>query len=219
MAITTARTRPANLFRTTAIDECFANRESGDSSAILIFFFQDEYVTALSLFESLTKQLIAAVVCIGTPCPSKILSALEEAYGEKNLRLQISEVVLDLILPLCSLLQKVTLVIDGVDECKRSETRLIWKWLEKILEQVSTKVLISSQDQTSLHFKGYDRIQIDQQYNKADIDTYIDQQIAEKSGPGQIFGDETLRKAVKSKLQDTADGMLVLACPRNTVFH
>jgi len=209
MAVMVARRRPANLSRTTAIEECFSSRESGDSSAILFFFFQAEYVTALSLFESLTKQLIAALVCIGTPCPSEILSTLEKAYGERNLRLQISEVVLDLVLPLCSLLQRVTLVIDGVDECKRSETRLIWKWLDRILMQVPAKVLISSQDQTSLHLKGFDRIQIDQRYNKADINTYIDEQIAGQSGPGQILGDETLRKTVKSKLQDTADGMLV----------
>jgi hypothetical protein len=213
MAVMTACRKSANLFRTTAIDECFANRKPRDSSAILIFFFQPEYVTALSLFESLAKQLIAALVCVGTPCPSRILSTLEEAYGKKNSRLQISEVVLDLVLPLCSLLQKVTLVIDGVDECERPETNLIWKWLDKILTQVSAKVLISSQDQTSLDLKGFDRIQIDQQYNKADIDTYIDEQIAEKSRPGQIFGDEKLRNAVKSKLQDTADGMFVLAYP------
>lgn len=201
----------ANYFRTTAIDECFANRESGDSSAVLFFFFQAEYVKALSLFESLTKQLIAALVCIGTPCPSRILSTLEGAYGKKNLRLQISEVVLELVLPLCSLLQNVTLVIDGVDKCERSETRLIWKWLDKILEQVPAKVLISSQDQTSLHLKGFERIRIDQQHNKADIETYIDEQIAGQSGPGQIFGDESFRKAVKQKLQDAADGMFVAA--------
>jgi hypothetical protein len=143
------------------------------------------------------------------PCPLEILSTLEVAYGKSNSRLQISDVVLELVIPLCSLLQKITLVIDGVDECKRSETRVLWKWLDKILEQGSAKVLISSQDQTSLHLRGFDRIQIDQQYNKTDIETYIDEQIAGQSGPGQIFADETLRKNVKLKLQDTADGMFV----------
>jgi hypothetical protein len=95
---------------------------------------------------------------------------------------------------------------------------MIWKWLDKLLDQVSAKVLISSQDQTSLHLKGFDRIQIDQQHNKADIETYIDEQIAGQSGPGQIFGDESFRKTVKLKLQDTADGMFVLACFQHTPY-
>ena len=215
MPIASLSRRRADLTRTTAIDECFANRAYDDSSAVLFFFFQAEYITALSLFESLTKQLIAALVCLGLPCPPRILATLEEAYGENNSRLQLSELVLDLVLPICSLLQRVTIVIDGIDECKRSETRLIWKWLDRILEQVSGRILISSQDQTSLHLKGFDRIRIDQQYNMADIETYIDDQIAGQSGSGQIFGDETLRKTVKSKLQNAADGMLVPTHPED----
>jgi hypothetical protein len=83
--------------------------------------------------------------------------------------------------------------------------------LDSILKDIHAKVLISSEDQTNLHLKGFDRIRIDQQYKKADIDTYVDEQIAGLSGPDQLFGDEYSRKNIKIKLQEKADGMFVIA--------
>lgn len=176
-----------------------------------MFFFQSQDDAAVSLFESLTKQLVATMIGTGTLCSPEILSALEKAYTNEVSRPDISQVITDLLLPLCSHLPQITLVIDGVDECKQKELRLIWEGLDRILKDVHAKVLISSEDQIDLHLKGFDRIRIDQQYNKADIDTYVDKQIAELSGPGQLFGDEHSRKNIKNKLQEKADGMFVLA--------
>ena len=200
-----------DLDRTTVIDECRAKRKPDGSSAVLMFFFQSQDDTAVSLFESLTKQLVATMIGTDTLCSPEILSALEKAYGNEVSRPDGSQVITDLIIPLCSHLPQITLVIDGIDECKQTELRLIWEGLDRILKDVHVKVLISSEDQTNLHLKGFDRIRIDQQYNKADIDTYIDQQIAGLSGPGQLFGDGDSRENIKIKLQEKADGMFVLA--------
>jgi hypothetical protein len=200
-----------DLDRTTVIDECRAKRKPNGSSAVLMFFFQSQDDTAVSLFESLTKQLVATMIGTSTPCSPEILSALEKAYGNEVSRPDVSQVITDLVLPLCSHLPQITLVIDGVDECKQTELRLIWEGLDRILKDVHAKVLISSEDQINLHLKGFDRIRIDQQYNKADIDAYVDEQIAGLSGPGQLFGDEDSRKDIKNKLQEKADGMFVLA--------
>lgn len=176
-----------------------------------MFFFQSQDDTALSLFESLTKQLVTTMIRTSTPCSPEILLALEKAYGNEVSRPDVSQVITDLLLPLCSHFSQITLVIDGVDECKQSELRLIWEGLEKILKDVHAKVLISSEDQTNLHLRGFDRIRIDQQYNKADIDTYVEQQSAELSGLDQLFGDKASRGNIKNKLQEKADGMFVLA--------
>ena len=210
--------RFTNFASTTAVDACLANNISRDLSVVLVFFFQSQTDTALSLFESVTKQLITALIDGGTPCSFEILSTLEKAYGE-NSRLQLSQVITDLVLPLCSLFQDVTLIIDGIDECMQSELRLIWKWLDKLLDEVSPRVLISSEDQTGLHFDGFDRIRVDWEHNKADIEAYIDVQIAGHSGPGQIFGDEALRTDVKVELQKKADGMFVSTQSRESECH
>ena len=200
-----------DLDRTTVIDECRAKRKPDGSSAVLMFFFQSQDDTAVSLFESLTKQLVATMIGTSTPCSPEILLALEKAYGNEVSRPEVSQVITDLVLPLCSNLPEITLVIDDVDECKQTELRLIWEGLDRILKDVHAKVLISSEDQTNLDLKGFNRIRIDQQHNKADIDTYVDQQIAGLSGPDQLFGDGDSRENIKIKLQKKADGMFVLA--------
>jgi hypothetical protein len=208
-----------DLDRTTVIDECRAKRKPDSSSAVLMFFFQSQDDTAVSLFESLTKQLIATMIGTSTPCSPEILSTLEKAYGNEVSRPEVSQVITDLVLPLCSHLPQITLVIDGVDECRQTELRLIWEGLDRILKNVHAKVLISSEDQTNLHLKGFDRIRIDQQHNKADIDTYVDEQIAGLSGPDQLFGDKDSRKNIKIKLQEKADGMFVLAQPEHATTY
>jgi hypothetical protein len=139
----------------------------------------------------------------------KILSALENAYGTEISRPEISQVVTNLFLPLSSFFKEITLLVDGVDECRQSEISVIWNELDKILKKIPAKVLIGSEDQTNLHFKGFNRIRVDHHHNKVDIDTYIDEQIAGFSGPRQIFGDEFVRQDIKKQLQIKADGMFV----------
>lgn len=204
------RRKLTELDRTTVIDECRAKQRPDGSSAVLMFFFQSQDDTALSLFESMTKQLITMLIGTSTPCSPEILSALEKAYGNEVARPVVSQVIVHLVLPLCSRLPGITLVIDGVDECKQSEVKMIWKGLDRILEEVPAKVLMSSEDQAKLDLKGFTQIRVDQQHNKADIDTYIDEHIAGASGACQIFSDEKLRQDVKTRLQKKADGMLVL---------
>jgi hypothetical protein len=196
--------------RTTVIDECLAQRKPGDSSAVLMFFFQGQEDTALAFFESLTKQLIAALMNAGTPCSPKILSDLDEAYGSEVSRPDIAQVVCDLVIPLCSTFREITLVIDGIDDCKTAGSILVWQWLGKILKETFVKLLVTSEGwaEISLPNEKFHRIRVDQN-NKADIDAYIHEQILSRSGSGQIFGDEKLQAEVRADLQEKADGMFV----------
>jgi hypothetical protein len=204
----------ANVYRTTVVDECLASRKSSDPSAVLMFFFQGHEHTALSFFESLTKQLIDALAGTGIPCSTEVLSNLEKSYGGKIARPDIEQVVCDLVIPLCSLLQEVTLVVDGIEECKTKEGSLAWRWLDKLLEKGFVKLLITSEDWAtiSLPSTNFLRIRVDQ-HNKTDIDTYIHGQISTRSGPGQIFGDEELQADIQLELQQKADGMYVSPRP------
>lgn len=175
-----------------------------------MFFFQGQEDTALSFFESLTKQLVAALMDAGTPCAPEVLSNLEEAYGREVSRPDIAQVVYDLVMPLCSSFQNVTLVIDGIDECKTAESNLVWQWLDKILKEAFVQLLITSEGWAKIPLPNaeFQRIRVDQN-NKADIDAYIDEQILSRSGTGQIFGDEKLQAEMRADLQEKADGMLV----------
>jgi hypothetical protein len=176
-----------------------------------MFFFQRQEDTALSLFESLTKQLIAALVGAGIPCSPEVLSSLEEAYGRDVSRPDIAQVVYDLVVPLCSSLHEITLVIDGIDEGKTAESNIVWQWLDKILKEASSmKLVITSEGWAKIPLSNevFHRIRVDQ-HNKPDIDAYIHGQISSRSGTGQIFGDEELQAEVQTDLQEKADGMFV----------
>lgn len=111
--------------------------------------------------------------------------------------------------PCAEFFEEVNIIVDGIDECKQSESSVIWQELDSILKRVPAKVLIGSEDQTDLHLKGFKRIRVDQRHNKADIDTYIDQQIGKLSGHRQLLSEEKLRKDIKTRLQTKADGMFV----------
>ena len=176
-----------------------------------MFFFQGQEDTVLSLFESLTKQLIAALMNAGATCSPEVLSNLEEAYGREVSRPDIAQVVHDLVIPLCLSFKEITLLIDGIDECKTAESNLVWQWLEKILKEVFVKLLITSEGWAKIPLPNeeFHRIRVDQN-NKADIDAYIHEQISSRSGTGQIFGDEKLQADVRAHLQEKADGMFVL---------
>jgi hypothetical protein len=204
--------RCANNTRTTVIDECLAQRKPGDCSAVLMFFFQSQEDTALSFFESLTKQLIAALINAGTTCSPEVLSNLEEAYGREVSRPDIAQVVYDLVVPLCLSFHKITLVVDGIDECKTAESSLVWQWLDKILKEVFVKLLVTSEGWAKIPLPNeeFHRIRVDQN-NNTDIDAYIHEQISSRSGTGQIFGDEKLQAEVRADLQEKADGMFVIA--------
>ncbi|GIZ49947.1 hypothetical protein CKM354_001296300 [Cercospora kikuchii] len=196
---------------TTVIDECHANLKSGESSAVLMFFFNSHDDTALSFFESLTKQLIATLIGIDVPSSRDILSALETAYGNDISRPHIAQVFEDLVVPLCQILQQITLVIDGIDECRAAEVKQLWHWLERLLKLVQPRILITSEDQANIspRFKGFHRIRIDHLHNQFDIDTYINERIASKSSAGQVLYDESLRDEVKVTLHQKANGMFL----------
>jgi hypothetical protein len=175
-----------------------------------MFFFQGQEDTALLFFESLTKQLIATLLAAGTSCSSEVILALEEAYNREVSKPDIAQVVYDFLIPLSSSLEGVILIIDGIDECKTAEANLVWQWLDKLLEKVSVKLLITSEDWAKISFpsENFLRIRVDQ-HNKADIDAYIQDQISSRSGSGQIFEEENLQADVQQTLQQKADGMCV----------
>jgi hypothetical protein len=175
-----------------------------------MFFFQGQEDTALLFFESLTKQLIATLLAAGTSCSSEVILALEEAYNREVSKPDIAQVVYDFVIPLSSSLEGVTLIIDGIDECKTAEADLVRQWLDRLLEKVPVKLMITSEDwaKISLPNKNVLRIRVDQ-HNKADIDAYIHAQISSRSEPGQIFEDEKLQAVVQQTLQQKADGMCV----------
>lgn len=211
-AVDNVRKESADALRTMVVDQCLTTPEPGGSSIVLVFFFTREAKTALALFESFTKQLVAALVHTNVYCPY-VRSCLNSSFGKDIRRPDISQTVNDLVIPLCGLFQGRVVLLDGIDICDLAGSDLIWWWLKKILEKVAAKALISSHDHSdvSSHL-GFDescRVRIDQQLNDGAIGVYIDEQIAQRSGPCHALHDKKMHPLVKDELQRRANGMFV----------
>lgn len=157
------------------------------------------------------KQLLAALIVIGKPCPEKIREQIEDDFGAANRQPSTSELVEDILVPLLATFSNVIIIIDGVDTCELREQAELWMHLRKVLSNRHLRIAISSQDDTNVtgHMAGFLRIPIDDRLNAEDIDTYIENQLALKSGAGQIFSDSALRTKVKQTIQGKAQGMYV----------
>ncbi|KAK6442222.1 hypothetical protein LTR95_001546, partial [Oleoguttula sp. CCFEE 5521] len=186
----------ADVLGTTVVDQRLAIPEIPSPSILLVFFFDRIANTALSVFESFTKQLLAALVRIDLDCPTDICSSLNNDFGEDIRRPDILQIVNDLVIPLCLLFRVRTVLLDGIDTCKPTESDLVWSWMKRVRVMVTAIVLVSSQEQSNvcsnLSFDEGSRIQVDRQSNSGDFDTHIDEQIAQRAGPGYVLYDKKL---------------------------
>lgn len=155
------------------------------------------------------KQLLAALINVGKPCPRGTCEQIEEDFGASNRQPEINELVADILIPLLATFPEVIMIIDGVDCCEPAEQGILWRYLQKIFDLRRVRLVISSQDDTNVdgHLPGFRRVPIDSNLNKEDIDIYIDTQLALKSGHDQLFFDSALRGRVKKEIQKRAQGM------------
>ena len=121
----------------------------------------------------------------------------------------IVQVVDEILVPLPQSFEDVTVLLDGIDQCEQSERGLLWTWLEKVLDDVPLRLLISCQDDVQMAAKlcCTNRIRIDLDLNNSDIDIYLEEQIRRHSQPGHLMDDARLCQVVAGILKSTAKGI------------
>lgn len=179
----------------------------------MLYFYQAREHTAKAFFANLVKQLLAALVDAGIPCPPKVRDEIEFEFGRENRQPDLGELVENVVIPLVAMFRDVSIILDGPEVCDQRELQDIWKHLLKISvvsdDRSRLRLAIGSQDHTNLteHLPITHRIRLDDSFNAKDIDAFIDEQISRHSGLGQILSDDSLRTDVQQLLKEKANGM------------
>lgn len=159
------------------------------------------------------KQLLAALVDAGTPCPPKVRDEIEFEFGLENRQPELGELVENVVIPLLALFRDVSLILDGPEVCDQRELQDTWKHLSKMSEfsgaRSRFRLAIGSQDHTNInaHLRITHRLRLDDGFNVKDIDAFIDEQISRHSGFGQLLSNHSLRTEVQQLLKAKANGM------------
>lgn len=157
--------------------------------------------------------MLAALVHMGVPCPSMLRDEIEFEFGMENRQPDVGELVENIVIPLMAMFEEVVVVIDGPEICNQREQQELWRQLTNITERSNARtrirLAIGSQDHTNVADKlsNTNRLRLDDGFNVADIDTYIEDKIACHSGNGQLLSDESLRLEVQQLLKAKANGM------------
>lgn len=199
--------------RTTVVDECLRYATKNKRSVVLHHFYQAREHTAKAFFASLVKQLLAALIDEGTPCPPMVRDEIEFEFGLENRQPDLGELVDNVVVPLVTVFRDVSIILDGPEVCDQREQQDIWKHISRMSESSGARsrfrLAVGSQDHTNLteHLPIAYRLRLDDGFNVKDIDAFIDEQISRNSGCGQLLSDNSLRTEVKKTLKEKANGM------------
>jgi hypothetical protein len=190
-----------------------ASLESQKTSKPVLYYFFDHslrrHLTARSLFESCTKQLLFFLDSIGKSCPHVVISRIIEFYGSKKRPPYLDEVVDELIIPLLAIENESTLIIDGLDECGTEETQEIVRVLKKLLRTPSHRVIIACREEVDVtrRIPGSVRIRITPEKSKADIKLFIGSKLEDMQSFRRISESENMLSYIEQELMKKADRM------------
>ncbi|KAL2825893.1 nucleoside phosphorylase domain-containing protein [Aspergillus pseudoustus] len=168
-------------------------------------------LSAKSLLESFSKQILGYLTCIDRPYPKDMLKRIKALYTSSSLPATLGEVVEDIFLPCCRAVPDAIYIIDGLDECEKSEIVHVFGVIRKMIYENNSRVLISARD-------GIDVVQavplavtisIADQGDDNDICRFINWKIGEKSQDRPLTEDAALLQDVKAKLLRKADYMFL----------
>jgi hypothetical protein len=181
---------------------------------VLYYFFNHSFrrqLTARSLFESYTKQLLYHLGSIGKCCPLDVILRLAEFYGPKQRPPSLDEVVDELLIPLLAIVSESTLIVDGVDECSQKEVQKLLTVFRRILADCSCRIFISCREDVDIaqRVPGAVRLRITPENTKADIELFIDHKIESMQRDRRISENEDMLIYIKQQLLNKADCMSV----------
>ena len=178
---------------------------------VLYYFFDHSFrshLTARSLFESYTKQLLYYLDSIQKSCPRHIITQIFDFYGPNKRPPSLDEVVDELVLPL-STEAECTFIVDGVDECDTKETQEVLRTFKKLLAAPSCRVLIACREEVDIirRIPGSTRIRITPEKSKADMKDFIGRKLEDMQSHRRISESEDMLTYIEQELMKRADHM------------
>jgi hypothetical protein len=179
---------------------------------VLYYFFDHSlrrHLTARSLFESYTKQLLFYLESIGKSCPHIVIRRIVEFYGPKKRPPSLDEVVDELLIPLVTIETECIFIVDGLDECSTKETQRVSKVLKKLLATASHRVMVACREEVDIirRIPGSARIRITPEKSKADMKLFIGCKLEDMQSSHRISETKDMLTHIEQELMKKADRM------------
>lgn len=193
-------------YRASVIDKLLRDKPGPD--VLVTFFFvrfdDQQSLKAETILRSILKQ---ALDTIG-------LSEDIEALLEESLRKMTfeSEDLVKLLETIVRDLKSLYIVIDGLDECDKTDRDELFKSLSLLIGKTKTNVFLAARDsiseEVSGHFPSCKHLTMDCSSAQSDIATYVRGAVEQKIQNGDLHvGDPSLIEDIKNALSKGADGM------------
>lgn len=196
-----------------------ASQKSGDFVAHFFFNHSSKFrLKAIHLFESYIKQMLGFLDNAGHVCPHELTCVVKRFYGPNRCQPNFAEIIEMIFIPLGEFLNQATpsatYIVDGLDECESVERRLVLDTFRNMMQQRDTqRVLVSGRE--DLHVTNFIEnsmtLRIANKDNEEDIREFIEWKIEAKLRERQLTENECILQDIKSKLNERADLMSVIA--------
>lgn len=179
--------------RSTVIEHLKAYAQDSDRSVVHFFYNHSNRsrLEARHVFESYIKQIIGHLDMFHIPCPPQPRSYIKRFYENEQQIPAFREIVNEILVPLCQSQPGIIFVMDGLDECDRSQTLRVLEGLREIAKQSSVRVFISSREGLDLPgaIPGCATINIAEDGSKADLRAFVEWKIEMKNERKTTYGE------------------------------
>ena len=195
-----------------------AGSSSMTSDTMLGYFHcqteQQNFLNGIALFESLNKQILIHLFEKAKELPGSLLREILNLYTHENPQKDSNDVV-KLFSTLTDYLPQLLLVIDGLDEFKVKDQRLVLSTFEALVQMHDlAKVFIASREHlhSDIDIFGYLKelvhFRIEPIHNSSDVNAYINKIFERKMAcDRQLTDNKLLAQEVKNTIQRKASGM------------
>ena len=199
---------------TSTVIEQLLQEEEGDDGVVLHYFYRHSHkadLNAIAFLKSCIKQMLTHLESTSQSCPPAIDSYLRHHCGPNKNHTHLEEVIENAFTPLTSAIDRITLVVDGLDECDNKEAQKVLKIARGFMKEPGRKAFISGRASLDIvnSVPGSSCIRISEEDAASDISGYIRWKLEEKMLERRIVDDLEVLTEIETILLENAEQMIL----------
>ena len=201
------------LVTSTVIEQLLREEES-DDGVVLHYFCRHSHkadLSAIAFLKSCVKQMLTHLESTSRSCPLAIESYLRQYCGPNKDHSDLDEMIENAFIPLTSVIGRVKLVVDGLDECNNKEVQEVLKIVRGFMKEPGRKAFISGRASLDIvnSVPGSLCIHISEEHAVSDISGYIRWKLEEKMLERRIVDDLEVLAEIETTLLENAEQMIL----------
>ncbi|KAI9036894.1 uncharacterized protein KD926_001209 [Aspergillus affinis] len=186
----------------------------GSRCIVAHFFYSHSNRSKLEarhVFESYIKQIVGHLDSFQIACPGPIRSFIKRFYENDQQIPTFSEIVHEILVPLCHSRPGIIFIMDGLDECYLLQILEVFEALREISRQRSVKVFLSGREGLDLPraIPSCATINIADDGSNDDLRAFVEWKIQTKLKERQLTENESVLQEIRERLLEKAGHMIL----------